>query len=123
MTIKIKIYPENPAPRHINTIVQNLSSGGIIIYPTDTVYAVGCDMRNHKAIDKLCQLLGKKPEQANLSLICHDLSNIAEYTVPFDNSVYKLMKRSLPGPYTFILKANNQVPKLFKNKKKTIGIR
>jgi tRNA threonylcarbamoyl adenosine modification protein (Sua5/YciO/YrdC/YwlC family) len=119
----IKVYPENPAPRHIHMIVDMLRDGAVIIYPTDTVYAIGCDMKNQKAIDRLCQIIGKKPEEARLSLICHDLSNLSEYTVPFDNRIYKLMKKTLPGPYTYILKSNNKVPKLFKNKKKTIGIR
>lgn len=119
----LKIYPENPAPRHVQMVVETLNEGGIIIYPTDSVYAIGCDMHNSKAIDKLCRIIGKKPEEANLALICYDLSNISEYTVPFSNSVYKMMKSSLPGAYTFILKANNKVPKLFKNKKKEIGIR
>lgn len=119
----LKIYPENPAERHIQSVVETLKEGGIIIYPTDSVYAIGCDMYNSKAIDRLCQIIGKKPESANLALICYDLSNISEYTVPFANSVYKMMKSSLPGAYTFILKANNNVPKIFKNKKKEIGIR
>ena len=119
----LKIYPENPAPRHVSIAVNTIKEGGLIIYPTDTLYAIGCDMTNQGAIDRLCQLIGKKPETANLSLICHDLSNISEYTVPFSNAVYKMMKASLPGAYTFILKANNRVPKIFKNKKKEIGIR
>ncbi|MCB0738776.1 MAG: threonylcarbamoyl-AMP synthase [Bacteroidetes bacterium] len=119
----LRIYPENPAPRHIKMVLDVLSDGGVVIYPTDSVYAIGCDMNNQKAIDKLCRIIGKKPEDANLAIICYDLSNISEYTVPFSNGVYKMMKSSLPGPYTFILKANNKVPKLFKNKKKEIGIR
>lgn len=119
----LRIYPENPAPRHISLISGILKEGGLVIYPTDSVYAIGCDMFNQDAIDRLCQLIGKKPEKANLSLICYDLKNISEYALPFSNAVYKLMRSSLPGPYTFILKANNKVPKLFKNKKKEIGIR
>ncbi len=119
----IKIYPENPAPRHVQMVADTLRDGGLVIYPTDSVYAIGCDMYNQDAIDRLCQVIGKKPENANLALICSDLKNISEYTTPFSNSVYKLMKSSLPGAYTFILKANNKVPKLFKNKKKEIGIR
>ncbi len=119
----IRVYPENPAPRHLSAIVDALKKGAVIIYPTDTVYAIGCDMKNQKAIDKLCMAIGKKPENANLSLICSDLSHLSEYTVPFEDSIYRLMKKCLPGPYTFILKANNKVPKLFKNKKRTIGIR
>jgi len=119
----VRVYPENPAPRHIEMIVNTLKNDGVIIYPTDTVYAIGCDMKSQKAIDRLCQIIGKRPEDANLSLICHDLSNLSEYTIPFDNRIYKMMRHTLPGPYTYILKANHKVPKLFKNKKKTIGIR
>lgn len=119
----IRVYPDNPAPRHLKMVTETLEKGGLIIYPTDSVYAIGCDMNNQKAIDRLCSVIGKKPEEANLALICYDLSNISEYTVPFSNGVYKMMRSSLPGPYTFILKANNKVPKLFKNKKKEIGIR
>lgn len=119
----LKVYPENPAPRHISLIVEELKKGGVIVYPTDSVYALGCDMYNQKAIDRICRLVGKKPEEANLSLICYDLSNISEYTVPFETRIFKMMKRALPGPYTFILNSNSKVPKLFKNKKKEIGIR
>lgn len=119
----VKIYPENPAPRHVSLVVNTIKEGGLVIYPTDSVYAIGCDMNNQDAIDRLCQVIGKKPEEANLALICYDLKNISEYCIPFSNSVYKLMRSSLPGAYTFILKSNNKVPKLFKNKKKEIGIR
>jgi tRNA threonylcarbamoyl adenosine modification protein (Sua5/YciO/YrdC/YwlC family) len=119
----IKIYPENPNPRQLGMIIDVLNHDGIVIYPTDTVYAIGCSMKSHTGIDRLCNIIGKKPETANLSLICSDLSNISEYTVPFSNSIFKLMKSCLPGPYTFILNANHNVPKQFKNKKKTIGIR
>lgn len=104
-------------------VIDSLKKGGIIIYPTDTVYAIGCDMMNHEAIDRLCRVIGKKPETANLALICYDLTNLSEYTTPISKSVFRFMKRTLPGPYTFILKSNNKVPKLFKNKKKEIGIR
>lgn len=119
----LRIYPENPAPRHVSLVANTLREGGLVIYPTDSVYAIGCDMYNQDAIDRLCTIIGKKPENANLALICYDLKNISEYTLPFSNPVYKLMRSSLPGAYTFILKANNKVPKLFKNKKKEIGIR
>ncbi|MGZ5245058.1 MAG: L-threonylcarbamoyladenylate synthase [Bacteroidia bacterium] len=119
----LHIHPDNPSPRQISAAVEVLQKDGIIVYPTDTLYALGCDMKSTRAIEKLCRLIGKKPEEANLSLICHDLSNLSEYTVPFDNRIYKMMRKCLPGPYTFILKANHLVPKLFKNKKKTIGIR
>lgn len=119
----LRIYPENPAPRHVSLVAKTLKEGGLVIYPTDSVYAIGCDMYNQDAIDRLCMVIGKKSENANLALICYDLKNISEYTLPFSNPVYKLMRSSLPGAYTFILKANNKVPKLFKNKKKEIGIR
>jgi len=119
----IKLYPENPDSRKLEGIITTLQKDGIIIYPTDTVYAIGCNMKSQKAIERVCQIIGKKPENANLSLICYDLSNIAEYTTPFSNTIFKMMKRCLPGPYTFILNANHNVPKLFQNKKKTIGIR
>lgn len=119
----LHIHPDNPSPRQISAVVEVLQKDGIIVYPTDTLYALGCDMKSTRALEKLCRLIGKKPEEANLSLICQDLSNLSEYTVPFDNRIYKMMRKCLPGPYTFILKANHRVPKLFKNKKKTIGIR
>ena len=119
----LEIHPENPASRKIKQVVEILQKGGVIIYPTDTVYGLGCDISNHKAVERICKIKGIKPEKANFSFICADLSNIAAYTKPFSNQIFKLMKRSLPGPYTFILKANNSLPKLMKNKKKTIGIR
>jgi len=119
----LKVNGKDPSPRHIKIIVETLKEGKIIIYPTDTVYAIGCDMYNNKAIERLCRVIGKKPEKANLSLICSNLSNISEFTLPFDSRVYKIMRKVLPGSYTFILKANNNVPKIFKTNKKTIGIR
>jgi len=119
----LKLYEENPSPRHIQTIIECLKDGGTIIYPTDTVYGMGCDIFNTKAIERIAQIKGIKAKNAHFSMICHDLSNISDYTKPFETSVYKLLKKALPGPYTFILNANNQVPKLFQNKKKTIGIR
>ena len=119
----LKIHPDNPSERQIATVVEILQKDGIIVYPTDTLYALGCDMKSSRALERLCRLIGKKPEEANLSLICQDLSNLSEYTVPFDNRIFKMIRRGLPGPFTFILKSNHRVPKLFKNKKKTIGIR
>jgi len=119
----LKVYGKEPSPTHIKVIVEALKEGKVIVYPTDTVYAIGCDMYNNKAIERLCQIIGKKPEKANLSLICSNLSNVSELTLPFESRVYKLMRKTLPGPYTFILKANNKVPKIFKTNKKTIGIR
>lgn len=117
------IHPDNPDKRKIAEVIKVLKKGGVIIYPTDTVYSMACDLNNRKAVERMAQIKGVKLEKANFSLICHDLSNIADYTVQFGNNIYKMMKRGLPGPYTFILNANNSVPKLFKSKKKTIGIR
>ncbi|MBW6481597.1 MAG: threonylcarbamoyl-AMP synthase [Vicingaceae bacterium] len=119
----IKIYPENPDEKRIQQAVEVLKKGGLIVYPTDSVYAIGCDMTNRRAVEKMAQLKGIKLEEANFSLICYDLSNISEYTVQFGTNLYKMMKRALPGPFTFILNANKNIPKLFQSKKQTIGIR
>lgn len=119
----IKIYPENPDPRRIQKIVDILRDGGVIIYPTDTIYGMGCDIFNQKAIERICQIKGVKPQKHNFSFICYDLSNISEFTRALSTPVFKLMKKALPGPFTFILEANNKVPKLLNNKKKTVGIR
>ena len=119
----IHIHPDNPDSRRIKKVVECLKDGGVIIYPTDTVYAFGCDVYNKKAMEKLCHIKGIDIKKHNLSFICYDLSHIADFTKSLDTSTYKLMKKSLPGPYTFILNANTSIPKLFKNKKKEIGIR
>jgi len=119
----LRIYPENPNPERIRRVVDVLEEGGIIIYPTDTVYAIGCDIRAKKSIDKIAALKGLNPLNPDMSLIFHDMSQLSEYTIIRDNSVFKLLKRNLPGPFTFIVQANNQIPKLFKNRKKTVGIR
>ena len=119
----IKIYPENPDEKRIQQTIDVLKKGGVIVYPTDSVYSMGCDMTNKRAVEKMAQLKGVKLEEANFSLICYDLSNISEYTVQFGTDIYKMMKRALPGPYTFILNANKNIPKLFQSKKQTIGIR
>lgn len=119
----LQIHPDNPDQRKIDQIVTMLRKGAVIIYPTDTVYSMACDLKHRKAVEKMAQLKGVKIEKANFSLICYDLSSISDYTVQFGNNIYKLMNRALPGPYTFILNANTSVPKLFKSKKKTIGIR
>ncbi len=119
----LKLYPENPNPDRIRKVVEVLEEGGIIIYPTDTVYAMGCDIKAHKSIEKIARLKGLNPVNPDMSLIFRDMSQLSEYTVIRDNSVFKLLKRNLPGPFTFIVQANNQIPKLFKNKKKTVGIR
>jgi len=120
----VRLYDENISERHLMNIVEILKAGGVIIYPTDSIYAFGCDMNNHKAIEKIARLKNLNPEKAHFSLICYDLSNISEYTRQLSNHIFKVMKRNLPGPFTFILEANSMVPKLLKlNKKKTIGIR
>ncbi len=119
----IKLYPENPNPRHLRQIIDTLKNGGVIIYPTDTIYGIGCDIFNPKAIERICTIKGVKLEKLNPSFIFNDLSHISDYTTPIDNSVFKLMKKVLPGPFTFILNGNTNIPKIFKSKKKTIGIR
>ena len=119
----IHIHQENPDPRKIKNVVECLNDGGVIIYPTDTVYAFGCDVYNKKAMERLCHIKGVDIKKHNLSFVCYDLSHISDFTKNLDTSTYKLMKKTLPGPYTFILNANTSIPKLFKNKKQEIGIR
>lgn len=119
----VRIYPENPNEKDLFKVVQILRDGGVIIYPTDTVYGMGCDALNKKAVEKVARLKGVKPEKANLSIICYDLSHITDYARQVDNRTFKMMKKGLPGPFTFILEAGNLVPKIFTAKKKTIGIR
>jgi tRNA threonylcarbamoyl adenosine modification protein (Sua5/YciO/YrdC/YwlC family) len=119
----IKIYPENPDPRKIQKIVEVLRNGGVIIYPTDTVYGMGCDIHNLRAVERIALIKGIKVKKHNFSFICYDLSNISEYTRSLSTKVFKMMKKALPGPYTFILEANNQVPKILNSNKKTVGIR
>lgn len=119
----LKIYPENPNPKDIRLVVDVLKNGGIIIYPTDTVYALGCDISDGKAVEKIARYKNVKVEKSNLSFICQDLSQLSDFTKPLSNTVFKLLKRYLPGPYTFILNANNNVPKYFKGKKRTVGVR
>lgn len=119
----IKIYPENPNPKAIEQAVEVLKRGGLIIYPTDTVYGLGCDITNHRAIEKICKIRGIKPEKANFSFICSDLRHISDYIKPIDTSVFRVLKKALPGPFTFIFNANNNVPKLLSSNKKTVGIR
>lgn len=119
----IRIYNENPNQKTIEQVVEVLKKGGVIIYPTDTVYGIGCDITNQKAIERVCQIRGLKPEKANLSFICYDLTDISQYTKPFDTTVFRVLKKALPGPFTFIFNASGQVPKLLSSKKKTVGIR
>lgn len=119
----IKLYPENPEEKKIRKIVDVLRAGGVIIYPTDTVYGIGCDIFNSRALDRLKLLKGVKGKDLNLSFICHDLSQLSEYARHVDTPVFKLMKKCFPGPYTFILESSSKVPKILNVKKKTIGIR
>jgi tRNA threonylcarbamoyl adenosine modification protein (Sua5/YciO/YrdC/YwlC family) len=122
MGILLKIYEENPNERHIRQVVDCLKDDGLIIVPTDTVYSIACDIYNARAFERLCSLAEKKKEKSNFSFICFDLSHLSEYARPLSNSTFKLMKRLLPGPYTFVLEASANVPR-FKKKKKTVGIR
>lgn len=119
----IKIYPENPNPKEIGLVVDVLKSGGLIIYPTDTVYGLGCDITNAKAVEKVARFKNVKVEKSNFSFICVDLSQLADFSKPISNQVFKLLKKYLPGPFTFILNANSNVPKYFKGKKRTVGVR
>ena len=119
----VKLYAENPERRKIVEIVKVLKEGGVIIYPTDTVYGLGCDIFNQKAIERIRQIKGIKGKNLNLSFICYDLSHISEYTRHLDTPTFKLMKKALPGPYTFILESSSKVPKILNVKKKTVGIR
>jgi tRNA threonylcarbamoyl adenosine modification protein (Sua5/YciO/YrdC/YwlC family) len=118
----IKIYEENPSPKEINRVVDVLRKGGLVIYPTDTVYGLGCDISNTRALEKIARIKGIKLAKANWSFICADLSNLSDYVRQIDTATFKILKRALPGPYTFILPGNNNLPKDFK-KKKTVGIR
>lgn len=122
MSELIKIYPENPNPKEIDKVVAILKKGGLVIYPTDTVYGLGCDITNTKALERIARIKGVKLEKANLSFICNNLSHLSDYVRQIDTATYKILKRALPGPYTFILPGNNNLPKVFK-KKKTVGIR
>jgi len=119
----LRIHPENPGERHLKIITECLHDGGIIIYPTDTVYGMGCDITQIKAVDRVAQIKGIKREKANFSFICSSLSHLSDFTRPIPNPVFKVMRRALPGPFTFILNASNNVPHFFQSKKKTVGIR
>jgi tRNA threonylcarbamoyl adenosine modification protein (Sua5/YciO/YrdC/YwlC family) len=119
----IRIHPDNPDMRKIDQVVEILRNGGVIIYPTDTVYGMGCDIFNQKAIEKILRIKGLKMKNANLSFICYDLSHISEYTRHLSTPVFKVMKKALPGPFTFILEASSRVPKILHANKKTVGIR
>ena len=118
----IRIYEENPNPKEINKVVDVLKRGGLIIYPTDTVYSLGCDINNYKALEQVARIKNVKLENANFSFVCYDLSNLSDYVKQIDNSTFKILKRVLPGPYTFVLPGAKTLPSAFK-KKKTVGIR
>jgi len=118
----IKLYEENPNPKAIKKVVEVLKKGGLIIYPTDTVYGLGCDITNNKSLERIARIKGVKLEKAKFSFICHDLSNLSDYVKQIDTSVFKILKRALPGPYTFILPGSKSLPSVFK-KKKQVGIR
>ncbi len=119
----IKIHPDNPEPNKIEQVVKCIRNGGLVIYPTDTVYGIGCDLYNQKAIEKLCRIKNIKPGKMHLSFICYDLSDISKYAKHVSTATFRLMKKALPGAYTFILESSNEVPKIFDVKKKQVGIR
>jgi tRNA threonylcarbamoyl adenosine modification protein (Sua5/YciO/YrdC/YwlC family) len=119
----LQIHPEDPQPRLIKLVAECLQNGGIIIYPTDTIYGLGCDIYKHKAIERICKIKNVDPQKAQLSFICRDLSHLSDYTKSIDTPLYRMLKNYLPGPYTFILPASKQVPKMLQTKKSTIGLR
>ena len=119
----LKIHPLTPEQRKIRNVVDVLTKGGLIIYPTDTIYGIGCSLMNKKAISRLCHLLDIRPEKLDLSFICHDISQISEYVVRIDTPVFKVLKKALPGPFTFIFGASNKVPRILDVNKKTVGVR
>lgn len=119
----IQIHPQNPQPRLVKQVTQCLRDGGVIIYPTDTIYGLGCDINQHRAVERISKIKNIDPQKAQLSFICRDLSHLSDYTKSIDTPLYRLLKRYLPGPYTFILPASKQVPKMLQSKKSTIGLR
>jgi len=123
MALLIKIYPENPNERQLRTVVECLRDGGIVVYPTDTIYGIGCDIFKSRSIDKICELRGIKPGKSTFSFICSDVSHLSDYCRPIENNIFKVMKANLPGPFTFILNASNNVPRHIQSKRKTVGIR
>ncbi len=119
----LQLHPVNPQPRNIRMVIECLLDGGVIIYPTDTIYGLGCDIFQHKAVERICRIKQVDPAKAQLSFICYDLSDLSNYTKSISTPLYRLLKTYLPGPYTFILPASKQVPKILKSKKDTIGLR
>ena len=119
----LQLHPVNPQPRNIRTVIECLLDGGVIVYPTDTIYGLGCDILQHKAVERICRIKQVDPAKAQLSFICYDLSDLSNYTKSISTPLYRLLKTYLPGPYTFILPASKQVPKILKSRKDTIGLR
>jgi len=119
----LKIHPQNPQERLLRQIAESLKNGGIIIYPTDTIYGLGCDIYHPKAVERICKIKNVDPQKAQLSFICRDLSHLSDYTKSIDTPLYRVLKNYLPGPYTFILPASKEVPKILKSKKDTVGLR
>jgi tRNA threonylcarbamoyl adenosine modification protein (Sua5/YciO/YrdC/YwlC family) len=119
----IRIHPDNPQQRLIKQIVEILQNGGVIIYPTDTIYGLGCDIHQHKAVERICRIKNVQPEKAQLSFVCYDLSHLSNYAKQLPTSTYRILKQHLPGPYTFILEASKQTPRILKTKRDTVGIR
>ncbi|HPT14806.1 MAG TPA: L-threonylcarbamoyladenylate synthase [Bacteroidales bacterium] len=119
----LRIHPDNPSERQIRMVDECLRDGGIVIYPTDTIYGIGCDIFKVKSVEKIAELRGLKPGKTTFSFICHDLSQLSEFTRPIENPIFKVMKANLPGPFTFILNASNNVPRHIQSKRKTVGIR
>ncbi|MDB5198324.1 MAG: threonylcarbamoyl-AMP synthase, partial [Chitinophagaceae bacterium] len=119
----LQLHPDNPQPRLLKQIAECLTDGGVIIYPTDTIYGLGCDIHHQKAVERICKIKNVDPQKAQLSFICRDLSHLSDYTKSIDTPLYRMLKTYLPGPYTFILPASKQVPKILKSKKETIGLR
>lgn len=119
----LRLHPDNPQPRQLKQIAECLVNGGVIIYPTDTIYGLGCDIHHQKAVEKICRIKNVDPQKAQLSFICRDLSHLSDYTKSIDTPLYRMLKTYLPGPYTFILPASKQVPRILKSKKETIGLR
>jgi tRNA threonylcarbamoyl adenosine modification protein (Sua5/YciO/YrdC/YwlC family) len=123
INVLIQIHPQNPQPRLIKQVAECLKDGGVIIYPTDTIYGLGCDINQHKAIERICKIKNVDPQKAQLSFICRDLSHLSDYTKAIDTPLYRMLKSYLPGPYTFILPASKEVPKILQSKKATVGLR
>src|SRR5437868_479743 len=123
MALLLQLHPENPNPRTMKTIIDCLSGGGVIVYPTDTIYGFGCDIFQPKAVEKICRIKQVDPQKAQLSFVCYDLSDMSKYTKAISTPLYRLLKSHLPGPYTFILPASKEVPKILQSKKSTIGLR